>query len=134
MPWTASITVQGNYQRERTMNWIVTKYLITAAVVVLVSEFAKRSDKLGGFIAALPMVTLLTLIWLHIEQQPESKVANHAWYTFWYVVPTLPMFLAFPFLLPRLGFWPTLAACVVLTVVCFGLFAILVKRFGISLL
>jgi hypothetical protein len=116
------------------MNWIVTKYLITAAVVVLVSEFAKRSDKLGAFIAALPMVTVLTLIWLHVEKQPESKVANHAWYTFWYVVPTLPMFLVFPILLPRIGFWPTLAACVVLTVICFGLFAILVKRFGISLL
>jgi len=116
------------------MNWVVTKYLLTAAVVVLVSEFAKRSDKLGGFIAALPIVTMLTLIWLHIEKQPESKVANHAWYTFWYVVPTLPMFLMFPVLLPRFGFWPTLAACVVLTIVCFGVFAMLVKRFGVSLL
>ena len=38
---------------ESTMAWIVTKYLITAAVVVLVSEVAKRSDKLGGFVAAL---------------------------------------------------------------------------------
>jgi uncharacterized membrane protein (GlpM family) len=116
------------------MNWVVTKYLITAAVVVLVSEFAKRSDKLGGFIAALPMVTLLTLIWLHVEKQPESKLANHAWYTFWYVVPTLPMFLAFPFLLSRIGFWPTLGACILLTVVCFGVFALVVKRFGITLL
>lgn len=46
------------------MAWIVTKYLITAAVVVLISEVAKRSDKLGGLIAALPMVTFLALIWL----------------------------------------------------------------------
>jgi hypothetical protein len=44
------------------------------------------------------------------------------------------MFLAFPLLLPRYGFWPSLAACVVLTVVCFGLFALLVRRFGIELL
>jgi uncharacterized membrane protein (GlpM family) len=114
--------------------WLVTKYLITAAVVVLVSEAAKRSDRLGGLIAALPLVTVLTLIWLQVERQPQAKIANHAWYTFWYVVPTLPMFLAFPVLLPRIGFWPTLLSCVVITLVCFWLFALLVRRFGIELL
>lgn len=116
------------------MNWIITKYLVTAAVVVVVSEFAKRSDKLGALIASLPLVTILTLIWLHVEKQPMAKVANHAWYTFWYVVPTLPMFLVFPVLLPRLGFWPTLAACTVITVVCFAVFAYTVRRFGIELM
>lgn len=116
------------------MSWIITKYLITAAIVVLITEAAKRSDKLGGLIAALPLVTILALIWLHVEHQPIEKIANHAWYTFWYAVPTLPMFLAFPWLLPRISFWPTLAACVLITVICFGAFALLVKRFGIELL
>jgi F0F1-type ATP synthase assembly protein I len=116
------------------MLWLATKYFITAAIVVLVSEFAKRSDKLGALIAALPMVTVLTLIWLHVEKQPASKIANHAWYTFWYVVPTLPMFLVFPALLSRLGFWPALALSVLLTVACFALFAVFVKRFGIALI
>lgn len=116
------------------MTWIITKYFITAGVVVIVSEFAKRSDKLGGLIAALPLITVLTLIWLHIENQPQTKVANHAWYTFWYVIPTLPMFLIFPLLLPRIGFWPTLAASVVITVACFALFALFMRRFGIELM
>ena len=116
------------------MSWIVTKYFITAAMVVLISEIAKRSDKLGGLIAALPLVTVLTLIWLYVENQPPSKIANHAWYTFWYVVPTLPMFLAFPALLPRLGFWATLLACVLITIACFVAFAFVVRRFGIELL
>jgi len=116
------------------MQYLIVKYLVTAGVVVLVSELAKRSDKLGGLIAALPLVTVLTLIWLYVEQQPVSKISNHAWYTFWYVIPTLPMFLAFPLLLPRIGFWPTLLACIVITMVCFGLFALAVRRFGIELL
>ncbi len=116
------------------MTWIITKYFLTAAMVVLVSELAKRSEKLGGFVAALPLVTLLTLIWLYVEQQPAEKIANHAWYTFWYVIPTLPMFLIFPLLLPRIGFWLALAAGVVMTVACFGLFALLLQRFGIELL
>ena len=116
------------------MGWLITKYLLTAAVVVLVSETAKRSDKLGGFIAALPLVTVLALIWLYVEKQPRARIANHAWYTFWYVVPTLPMFLAFPFLLARVGFWPTMLASVAITVACFGLFALLLRPFGIQLL
>ncbi|MFK8332552.1 DUF3147 family protein [Pseudomonas sp. BJa5] len=116
------------------MAWIITKYLLTAGIVVVVSELAKRSDKLGGLVAALPLVTVLTLIWLYVEHQSQEKIANHAWYTFWYVVPTLPMFLAFPLLLPRLGFWPTLVGCILITMACFGLFALFVRRFGIELL
>lgn len=116
------------------MGWLIGKTLLTAIVVVLVSELAKRSDRLGGFVAALPMITVLTLIWLQVEGQSQDKIANHAWYTFWYVLPTLPMFLAFPWLLPRLGFWPSLLACALLTVVCFGLLALLLRRFGIHLL
>jgi len=116
------------------MTWIITKYLVTAGVVVLVSELAKRSDKIGAFVAALPLITVLALIWLYVEKQPQDKIANHAWYTFWYVVPTLPMFLTFPVLLSRIGFWPTLLASVAVTIVSFGLFALAVRRFGIELL
>ena len=116
------------------MTWIISKYFITAALVVLISELAKRSDKLGALVAALPLVTVLTLIWLYVENQPQEKIANHAWYTFWYVVPTLPMFLAFPALLPRIGFWLTLLACIIITTICFGLFALAVRNFGIELL
>eukprot|EP01043_Picozoa_sp_COSAG02_P102757 COSAG02_NODE_38778_length_425_cov_0.665644_1_plen_86_part_01 len=67
---------------------IVLKYLITAVVVVAVSEIAKRSDKLGALIAALPMVTVLAMTWMFFEfkgQEQTEKVANHAYYTVWYV-------------------------------------------------
>lgn len=103
-------------------------------MVVAISEIAKRADRLGGLVAALPLVTILALIWLHVEGQPAEKIANHAWYTFWYVVPTLPMFLVFPTLLYRIGFWPALATCVVITAVLFFLFALALRRFGIDLL
>ncbi len=115
------------------MQYLIVKYLVTAGVVVLVSEFAKRSDKLGALIAALPLVTVLTLIWLYVEQQPVSKIANHAYYTFWYVLPTLPMFLLFPYLLPKWGFTLTLVACVVFTMLVFVVFAYFMKQFGIAL-
>lgn len=114
--------------------WLIVKYLVTAAVVVLVSELARRSDRAGALMASLPLVTVLTLIWLYVEKQPSEKLANHAWYTFWYVLPTLPMFLAFPLLLSRLGFWPAMVASAVLTVALFGALAFVLGRHGIELL
>jgi uncharacterized membrane protein (GlpM family) len=114
--------------------FILIKYLTTAAIVVLISEVAKRSDKFGALIASLPLVTFLTLFWLYFEKQNDLKIANHAYYTFWYVIPTLPMFLVFPYLFQRFGFWLAIAICIVITIACFALFAICVRRFGIDLL
>ncbi len=116
------------------MFWLAAKYLITAALVVLISEIARRNDRLGGLIAALPVVTVLTLIWLYLEQQPAAKIANHARYTFWYVLPTLPMFLVFPWLLNRMNFWLALLLSAVMAVVGFLLFALWLRRFSIDLL
>lgn len=116
------------------MAWIMTKYFITAAVVVFVSELAKRNEKWGAIALALPLISVLTLIWLHLEKQPIAKITNYANYTFWYVIPTLPMFLAFPALLPRLGFWLSLLASIALATICLMILAMLLRQFGIELL
>lgn len=115
------------------MKLLLFKYLVTASLVVLISEVAKRSDKFGALIASLPLVTCMVLIWLYLEQQPIDKIANHARYTFWYVLPTLPMFLLFPILMEKWGFWLALAASAIITVACFIALAITAKPFGIDL-
>ena len=117
---------------------IILKYLITAAVIVAISEIAKRSDKIGALVASLPLVTVLAMTWMFFElkgAEQTEKIANHAWYTFWYVIPTMPMFLLMPWML-RKGIhygWTLLAACT-LTFVCFLLTAWVVKRFGVELM
>ena len=116
------------------MSYLLVKYLVTAAVVVAVSELAKRSDKLGALLASLPLVTVLTLVWLYVEHQPTDKIANHAWYTFWYVLPTLPLFLLFPRLLNQFGFAGALGLFVLGTLVIFAAYAWLMAKAGIDLL
>ena len=110
------------------------KCLATAGVVVLASELAKRGGRLGGLVAALPTVTVLSLVWLHLERQPPERIAAHARYTFWYVVPTLPMFLFFPWALARWGFWTALLASALVSTGCFLGLAGITGRFGIQLL
>ena len=116
------------------MLFLVFKYAATAAVIVVVSELAKRSDRLGALVAALPIVTVMAMIWLYVERQGTDTIANHAWYTFWYVLPTLPMFLVVPLLL-RSGvhFWLALLAGVALTAGLFMALAAALRRFGIEL-
>lgn len=116
------------------MVWLITKYLLTAAIVVLISEVAKRSDKFGAMVAALPTVTILALIWMYIEGQGTEKLSNHAYYTFWFVVPTLPMFLLFPYLLSKYSFWFTLMISCLISIVCFAIVNAVAKFFGVHLL
>lgn len=116
------------------MAWIITKYALTAAIIVLISEIAKRTEKIGALIGALPMVAVLAMVWMYLEHQPADRIASYAAYTFWYVLPTLPMFLAFPQLLPRIGFWGALLSSAVITLTCYVLLALVVRRFGIELL
>lgn len=116
------------------MLYLISKYAVTAAVVVAVSEIAKRSGRLGALIGALPLVAVLALVWMAVERQPAERIGSYAFYTFWYVIPTLPMFLAFPWLLSRYGFVPAMLAFCVGTVLIFLAFALVVRRFGIELL
>jgi hypothetical protein len=116
------------------MAWLVVKYLITAGIIVGVSEVAKRHDKLGALLVALPTVTVLVMVWLYLEGQPNDKIASHARYTFWYVLPTLPMFLVFPLLIDRIGFWLALLASSVIAVICFFALAMVLRTFKIYLI
>lgn len=116
------------------MSWLIVKYLLTAGLIVFISEIAKRSEKIGGLITALPLVTFTVLVWLYMEDQPAEKMGNYVVYVFWYSVPTLPMFLTFPMILKKIGFWPAMGASAMITIGCFILTALVLKRFGIELL
>ncbi|PJZ77422.1 MULTISPECIES: DUF3147 family protein [Leptospira] len=116
------------------MLYLIFKYAVTSGLVVLISEIAKRSDKIGGLIASLPIVTILTLLWLQFEKAEQEKISNHAYYTFWFVLPTLPMFLVFPKLYASFGFWSAIGLCILLTVALFFSFNLILERFGIKLL
>ncbi len=117
------------------MKFLILKYAITAFIIVLVSEVAKRTDRLGALLASLPFVTIMVMIWLYIEGQGDEKISNHAFYTFWYVIPTLPMFLAMPALLKNgISFWWSLTICVGITIICFIITSLIASKFGVTLI
>lgn len=113
---------------------LIVKYLLTSALIVLISEIAKRNSQFAALITSLPLVALLALIWLKIDNQPPEKISSYATYTFWYVVPTLPMFLVFGWANQHVGFWFAMLFSIALTFGCFIGWSIIAKQLGINLL
>ena len=103
------------------MLYLLIKAALSGVIVMVVSEVARRNPGIGGLIASLPLVSILAIIWLWRDTHDTDRIAKHAESTFWYVLPSLPMFLVFPALLRHgVGFWPALFACCLLTM---GLYA-----------
>jgi hypothetical protein len=74
------------------------------------------------------------MIWLWPDTEDTVRMAEHAQATFWYVLPSLPMFLLIPVMLSRgAGFWPALAAGCALTVGLCLVTAWAVGQFGVRL-
>lgn len=89
--------------------YYVIKILVTAGLVVAVSEASKRSSLIGGLLASLPLVSFLGMIWLYMDTGSTEKVADLSKSVFWLVLPSLPFFLLLPFLLKRgWGFYGSL--------------------------
>lgn len=113
------------------MIYTALKVAITAVVVVAIAEISKRSTLIGGILASLPLTSLLAFIWIYGETGDVSRIAALSRSIFWYVLPSLVLFVVFPILISRgFGFWPALLAASGLTVAAYAVMTGLLARFG----
>ncbi len=116
------------------MLYVIMKALLSGAIVAAVSEIARRSPAFGGLVVSLPLISLLSIVWLWNDTGDPNRIAAHASATFWFVLPSMPMFLALPMMLRGgVGFWTALGLACLLTVVLYFSMAWLLGRAGISL-
>lgn len=109
---------------------LIAKALLSGALIVAIAEIGKRLPTLGALVASLPLVSVLGMILLWHTRPDAENMAIHAEGTFWYVLPSLPMFLVMPWMLRHgYGFWAALLAGCALTVVLY----LLMARFGPAL-
>jgi hypothetical protein len=113
------------------MLYFIIKCALSGIIIAVVSEVAKRSPAFGALIVSLPLASLLWIIWLWRDTGDAERVAGLAGSTFWYVLPSLPMFLVLPAMLRAgVGFWASLAAGCALTVVLYLITAWALDKFG----
>ena len=116
------------------MLYLIVKAALSGLIIAVVSETAKRSPGVGALIASLPLVSVLGMIWLWRDTHDPERMAAHAGATFWYVLPSLPMFLVIPLMLRRgAPFWAALTAGCALTLALYLAMTWLGPRLGLKL-
>ena len=113
---------------------LVAKALLSGALIAAISEIGKRLPTVAALVASLPLVSVLGMILLWRVRPDAENMAIHAEATFWYVLPSLPMFLVIPTLLRAgMNFWAALALGCALTVALYLTMAQIGPRFGLKL-
>jgi len=114
--------------------YLALKAGLSGIIIAVVSEVAKRYPGFGALIASLPLVSVMGMIWLWHDRPDAANMATHAEATFWFVLPSLPMFLLMPMLMRHgVGFWVALVAGCVLTIVLYTGMTWFGPRFGLRL-
>lgn len=113
----------------------VVKVLLTALIILFVTKIQLVSDRLSALLIALPLTSFLAMIWMWQGKQPNTRIANHAESTFWFVLPTLPMFLILPWMLRNgWSFWSALGINTLITIALFWIMVIILRKFGLDLM
>ena len=116
------------------MLYLVIKAGLSGILIAIISEVARRYPGWGALIASLPLISILGMIWLWRDTQDVERMAAHAEATFWFVLPSLPMFLLVPYLLRSgLSFWFALIVGCVVTISLYALMTIIGPRIGIQM-
>ncbi|MDC0037389.1 DUF3147 family protein [Alphaproteobacteria bacterium] len=113
------------------MWYFLIKTIITAIVVVLVSEISKRSSLLAGLIVSIPLTSFLALMWLYFDTKDNQKVIDLSNATFLMVIPSLAFFIFLPILLKfNFTFFVSMVVSVLLTASCYWLYITVLNKLG----
>jgi hypothetical protein len=116
------------------MLYYAVKAIVSALIIVAVSEIAKRSTGFAAFVASLPLTSLLAFVWLRIEGAEPDKIGELSSQIFWLIIPSLLLFPLFPALLKAgLSFWVSLGASAAATAGSYALLLPLLRRLGVGL-
>ena len=116
------------------MLYLILKAILSGILIAAASEVARRWPGWGALIVSLPLVSILAMLWLWRDTHDPERMAAHVEATFWFVIPSLPMFLLVPALLRQgHGFWLALAAGCALTIALYLGMTWIAPRVGIRL-
>lgn len=116
------------------MLYLIAKAALSGILIAAASEVARRWPGWGGLIVSLPLVSLLTFMWLWADTREPGRIADLSTSAFWFFLPSIPLFLLLPAMLRAgIGFWLALAIGCAVTVALYSGMILLAPRLGIRL-
>ncbi|MBU1216722.1 DUF3147 family protein [bacterium] len=116
------------------MAYYITKLIITALLIVLISEIAKRSSLAGAILAAIPLVSILAMTWMYIDTNNSNSAVEFSNRIIWLIAPSITLFLVFPILIKKeFGFYLSMFISILLTVFAYYSVIFVLDKFGIKL-
>ena len=116
------------------MWYYIIKVLISAVLIVAISEIGKRSSFWGGILASVPIVSVLAFIWLYTDTKDIQKISQLSYSIFWLVIPSLSLFLVLPYLLKlKLDFFPSLLISIVVMIIFYYIMVFVLGKFDIKI-
>ena len=114
--------------------YYIIKLVVTALLIVLISEIAKRSSLLGAMLAAIPLVSILAMTWMYIDTSSSTKAVEFSQRIVWLIAPSMTLFIAFPLLIKKgLGFYLSLGISTLLTILAYYSVIFILNKFGVKL-
>jgi hypothetical protein len=115
------------------MLYYVLKLVISAVLIVAISEISRRYSLTAGILASLPIVSVLAMIWLYIDTASIEKVSRLSTSIFWMVLPSLSLFLMLPFLLKnKVPFYPALLFSSLVMILLYYVMIVVLRKLGIT--
>ncbi len=116
------------------MSLFVLRAIISGLIIAIIALVARKQPGFAALIASLPLISILGMVWLWHDTKDAENMARHAQATFWFVLPSLPMFLLIPYMLRSgISFWTSLCAGCVLTIVLYVCMIKITGYFGLNL-
>ncbi|MBU0472715.1 MAG: DUF3147 family protein [Bacteroidetes bacterium] len=116
------------------MIYYIIKVVISATLIVAISEVSKKSSLIGGILASVPLLSVLGMIWLYIDTGSNQKIAQFSTSVFWLVIPSLSLFIVLPLLLKmKMSFYVALPISLVVMVIFYYLMIFILTKVGIKL-
>lgn len=116
------------------MTYYLVKLAVTSILIVVISEIAKRSTLAAAILASIPLISVLAMFWLYIDTKDVNKVSTLASSIFWFVLPSLALFVSLPLLLKHgLNFYLSIGVSIGITVTCYFLMLAVLNHYGVKL-
>ena len=113
--------------------YLIIKTLISAMIIVIVSEIAKKYTWTAAIVVSLPLTSVLAFLWLYWDTKNTQKVIELSYSTMVMTIPSFVFFIVLPLLLKfKQNFILSIIISIISTAIAYSIFMFVIKRYNLN--